>query len=936
MPCQRHSLKQSFVIAAMLLFALSISHRLRSQELTADTTSQGVEQSVLELDGQSSFVEIPNAGRVLTNLTEATIEGWFKWNSFGVWSRAFDFGQQGQSFALFNWHTTSDLAVQLYPYDRREPIMLRTPRMLVGHPWRHVALVTGPQGARFYIDGMLVSQSPLTHSFKSLREIGSAYFGRSVWVESKDADFHGLMDEIRIWKRARTEAEIRASMFRDVAGNEPDLVALWNFEQQDGRDSSENGLHGVFKGQARVTRARRPTPNLVLRPTVLVGKVMDESNKPLQGATIRIDQNGRRIGETMADFTGDYLLARHSATDRVDIAVSHGDKGIWQLDVSVPVGERTELNFTLKDAVSASGSISTFEEAVAQVAIAVQLLRLKSTNASANAVAPGDEDLEIMMTVTSDERGRFKFANVRPGSYFLRCQRDGAMEYWDAKRPVQIVAGSTLSNLNFRLPPIKKGTWKNYALRDGLAHSIVNAMIPTSDGSLWLATYGGLSKFDGHEFHNLTKANGLLDNRLWCLTRDAQGGLWIGSGSGVSRFDGTQWRHFTTTNGLAQGEINCALAEPDGTMWFGTGEPRLVESGNGLSRFDGHTWSTFTTTNGLPDNDVLAMYREPTGKIWIATHGGLAIYDGKEFKRLTTADGLVDNGVHAIHRDAQGLFWFGTHGGISCYDGRGFTNYTRFNGLASREVFCIFQEPDGTFWFGGDRGVSRFDGKTFVNYVEQDGLIGNTVTAIHRDADGTLWFCTNNGLSRFDPRSFNSFTIRDGLYHPEVTTMFGTPEGDIWFYKFFNSRGDGMHWDLALGDGVSRCDGTNIFNYRIADGVVGNQLNVIYRDAETNLWFGGYFGLSRFDPKENRFSVVIEVPPAASTASGILAIHRDVDGTMWLGTHSGVLRFAGGEKEDFLAAHRLPRTHCTVIKRTPDGMLWMGTQHGAWRWDGTG
>src|SRR5262249_51690616 len=43
--------------------------------------------------------------------------------------------------------------------------------------------------------------------------------------------FIGLMDEVRIWSVARSQAEIAATMFERLAGNEPGLVAYYRFDE---------------------------------------------------------------------------------------------------------------------------------------------------------------------------------------------------------------------------------------------------------------------------------------------------------------------------------------------------------------------------------------------------------------------------------------------------------------------------------------------------------------------------------------------------------------------------------------------------------------------------------------------------------------------------------------------------------------------------------
>ncbi|HEY9488275.1 MAG TPA: LamG-like jellyroll fold domain-containing protein [Chryseosolibacter sp.] len=63
--------------------------------------------------------------------------------------------------------------------------------------------------------------------------------------------FKGIMDEVRIWNRALTTDEIRASMCHRLKANEPGLIGYWNFDETSGdqvKDLSPNGFHGIMKG----------------------------------------------------------------------------------------------------------------------------------------------------------------------------------------------------------------------------------------------------------------------------------------------------------------------------------------------------------------------------------------------------------------------------------------------------------------------------------------------------------------------------------------------------------------------------------------------------------------------------------------------------------------------------------------------------------------
>jgi ligand-binding sensor domain-containing protein len=44
---------------------------------------------------------------------------------------------------------------------------------------------------------------------------------------------------------------------------------------------------------------------------------------------------------------------------------------------------------------------------------------------------------------------------------------------------------------------VERYVQKNWQIKDGLPNNMVNEIIRTSDGYLWIATYNGLVRFDG-------------------------------------------------------------------------------------------------------------------------------------------------------------------------------------------------------------------------------------------------------------------------------------------------------------------------------------------------------------------------------------------------------------------------------------------------------
>src|SRR5439155_24503650 len=150
----------------------------------------------------------------------------------------------------------------------------------------------------------------------------------------------------------------------------------------------------------------------------------------------------------------------------------------------------------------------------------------------------------------------------------------------------------------------------------------------SEDGSLWIATAGGVSRFDGKEFTNLTTVDGLLDDDVHNLWREPTGIWWFCTARGVSRYDPgaakegrKPLRNYTAQDGLVAGQIHAVTQTPDGRMWFGSADRDM-----GFSRFDGEKFSTVAPRGEF--RSIWHMAAAPDGVLWLGTGQGLVRFDG--------------------------------------------------------------------------------------------------------------------------------------------------------------------------------------------------------------------------------------------------------------------------------------------------------------------
>ncbi len=259
------------------------------------------ENRVLELDGQGSYMQLP--GHIFDDLEEATVEAWVKWDEWGYFSQWFAFGTDadaveagGRWRAMGSNHYDRAHTLQFFIYgpDEDAPHVLATEAEWRQGAWCHLAVVTGREGMRFYCNGVLVGQNEYAGAMAAIAPGPHNYLGRSHWRDN--TYFHGQLDEVRVWSRARSAAQIRATMQRRLTGGEDGLVGLWNCDAGGAEDATPKKQHGTLYGGARCETAAFPGASGPPRPAAVWGTVRDRTGQPLPLATVRLrDRKGRLV-----------------------------------------------------------------------------------------------------------------------------------------------------------------------------------------------------------------------------------------------------------------------------------------------------------------------------------------------------------------------------------------------------------------------------------------------------------------------------------------------------------------------------------------------------------------------------------------------------------------------------------------------------------------
>ncbi|HSN61946.1 MAG TPA: two-component regulator propeller domain-containing protein, partial [Ferruginibacter sp.] len=503
--------------------------------------------------------------------------------------------------------------------------------------------------------------------------------------------------------------------------------------------------------------------------------------------------------------------------------------------------------------------------------------------------------------------------------------------------------------------------FKNYTVNDGLVSNSIRRVFQDSKGFLWIATWEGLSKYDGHIFTNYSTNNGLSHNLVNDFYESADGKLYIALNNGAIDIitDNTVVPNKGNSTIVVNSFINTPLhpvitpTDNNGLQEFRDGE--LLKPKQSFPNYTYHdiSWINDSVFIASADSSITVfnktyeafaqirenfskfigtkIYRDSKKRIWVGTSSGLKLMADIPLKNrplvFSTLPSpfkipeLEQNKIIDILEDENGTLWFGTSGGlVKIYTDGSQQLITVKEGLASNIINCLFQDNEKNIWVGTAVGLSKFVSKSSIRfYGLENGVWSNdNVHLLYPFRKNLLLLSTQNG-----PEVFNKIS---GSFTP-----IGRSDNDFFYAAVTNS-----HPPLLIGlNNMARFDTLSfLFNNirplpmkpvtRIVSDKMGNfflsnlehlyfssakgQQNILdYRissliiDSKGDLWAGtwqnGLFRI-RYTFTNNQFNIKSILHFLPK--ENIRCLYEDTKGSLWVGTrYKGVYRLSKDENENY-------------------------------------
>lgn len=483
------------------------------------------------------------------------------------------------------------------------------------------------------------------------------------------------------------------------------------------------------------------------------------------------------------------------------------------------------------------------------------------------------------------------------------------------------------------LKDLRQQVWST---EEGLPQSSVHALAQTADGYLWVATEGGLARFDGERFavFNGAVERAFRSDDLCCLQAEGDT-LWAGSADGVVRLQKGVFRRFGVEDGLPSAAVTSMLIEEDGDLAVetGTGWARwrhgrfehlssppsnagtVAETVAGSAAKGGSAHWAFTAQrvtvapdvfgaltgaagarvwtvgSDLPAGRVQTVFVDREGAAWVGMNGGLYVLraGGGQVVEVT---GMHGSSVLSIFEDAEGNHWVGTEtSGLHVLRRLVFHDNPGLSGLA---VTSVVQTRDGAMWVGTrEDGLRRLKDGVVDAPVAAAKLTSAVILCMAPGSAGGLWVGTPDGLNFVaDDGSVQQITAADGLPDDSVRSLAADGQGSLWV----GTRQGLVHlWEAAAAAGMK--------TLTVADGLGGEMIGSLLVSrgeaagdsaAKTpkGLWAGTSGGLSLVGEDGK---IVTYTASDGLGAAIVTAMVQDAAGDLWVGTSGGGLSlFRGG------------------------------------------
>lgn len=476
----------------------------------------------------------------------------------------------------------------------------------------------------------------------------------------------------------------------------------------------------------------------------------------------------------------------------------------------------------------------------------------------------------------------------------------------------------------------------HYSTDNGLASNAIAYMTQDDYGFLWIATWNGLSRFDGYHFYNYATGAGShipnMHNRILDLAIDTHQNVWM-----------RMYDHRVFVLRRSVDKIVNPFENISGSAEYRSEYPIVVTSGGsvlvnvsgvGLYKFkpeaDGFS-SELVTTAGLQVTSMAEGYHD---EIWLGTDKGVHRMDISNLT-IERKGYFLDEYITCLFSNGYNVFVGTRSGKILSYAYGQEPKEIRRGG---KSINKLFVDTHDIIWFTDDRqGASRLnpatgDEKLFTQRVTAPDLDGGG--GVFAENNGTVWVRMNHGGYGY----YNRMTDEVEYFHNDPINpwnLSNTVNASL-------EKNEGVIWESTSRRGLEKLEimkktiGRNLL-YPDEGSSLGNEIRTMLYDP-TRKWLllGNKLG-ELYIIKSDSSRVVITKDSKGNPIGRTYGVSQDSKGNYWLcSKDNGVFRITPGTNgmdiqrfcHDDQDEWSLSSNGAYAAVEDKDGNIWVATYGG--------
>ncbi|MBP7808944.1 MAG: SpoIIE family protein phosphatase [Bacteroidia bacterium] len=455
-----------------------------------------------------------------------------------------------------------------------------------------------------------------------------------------------------------------------------------------------------------------------------------------------------------------------------------------------------------------------------------------------------------------------------------------------------------------------------------LGSNMVMSFLETRDGSMFVGTTNGLSKFinsknnfettrfslqpDSLSGRVYSYLNSYGDNAIRAMYEDKIGKLWLSTDKGLKILNPKTWTYVSylaepgNRQAISADLLSGMHEDKSGNLWIGS-------LAGGLNKVDlkPEKFLLCQTQYGNPanisKNNIRSIFVDSKNTLWIGTfEGGVNVMpDGEEqFVKFKDKELGTEN-IWEIFEDSKKQMWLGTSNGLYCYspDKNDLKRYKfdkkNSESISNDIVRCAFEDSKGNLWIGTESGLNRFEysSGTFTRFFHdsknKNSISNNTIWTI-TETENTLWVGTDNGLNKISlDNSGNPLTFK--AYFPEQdnkNTISNRSVRSFWKDK------NGYIW-IGTSNGLNKFDPKRetFMRFNEEDGMANAYIYGVLGDEKGNLWLSTNHGISKFELINSKFRNYDKPDGLQNNEFNTGAYFKAANGELFFGGPDGFNRF---------------------------------------------